>query len=66
MKRGYRRVSFEDIYNKTLIVFGHDKDKALSWYLTPNEIFDNLSPYNYAKNISSAKVMKMLDIMEIG
>ena len=58
--KGRKRVSYEDILKKAIIVFG-DKDKALNWYLSPCPAYDNLSPYHYAKNGNQEKVIKLLD-----
>lgn len=57
---GRKSITYNDIIKRAYEVFG-EKDNALNWYLKPSMVFENKSPYEYAKMGKQEKVLKFLD-----
>lgn len=55
----YKIKTFADVLEKATEIFG-GKDKAYQWYLTPNPLYDGLSPYDVCRNGSILKVFRDL------
>lgn len=56
--RNPKNITYEKAFNQILEFFQYDKDKALTWYMKPNSIFDGLSPYEMIKHGHGQKLMK--------
>lgn len=55
-----RNITFAKALDEIVEYFGYDRDKALAWYMTPSEEFDNRSPYQAIKDGDGQKIMKKI------
>ena len=55
-----KNITYANALEEIIEFFGYDKDKALSWYMTPNEQFENLTPYEMIKIGKGQKMMSFL------
>jgi hypothetical protein len=52
-----KRLSYEEITKTVLDLFDGNKDKMLSWWVSPNKNFGNLSPFQMAKSGRTDELM---------
>lgn len=60
-KHSPKTLTYKQVLNKIIEIFNYDKDKAISWYMSPQEKFDNLTPYQMVKIGKSRKLMRFLE-----
>lgn len=53
--------TYKKVLDTAMQVFGHDKDKALSWYMNKHPEFDNKSPFELCKNGKSRAIVRLLE-----
>jgi|GEM_PF-2935064 len=56
-----KNVSYAYGFKLILDYFNQDKDKAISWYLTPNPGLGNISPYEMIKIGRGRKLIKFIE-----
>jgi len=60
-KKVPRNLTYAKVYNSALEMFGYDRDKANSWWMSRCEEFGGLSPYQMVKNGYGRRVMRLLE-----
>lgn len=60
-KKAPRNLTYRQVYNSALEMFDNDKDKTNSWWMSPQEEFENLSPYEMVKTGKGRKLMRLIN-----
>ena len=60
-ERERKIISYQDIVNKAIEMFGNDKNKALAWYMEKAQRYGNKSPHEMCKSGAFRQVMKDLE-----
>lgn len=55
-----KRMTYEDAMKEILDFFDGNKDKALTWWITPNPGIGNISPFLMVKNGRGEKLIKFI------
>lgn len=56
-----KKVGYQQIYEMALEMFGHDRNKTNSWWLTKQNSLGNKSPYESARDGNARKLMKIIE-----
>lgn len=60
MTRKPKNLTYAKAFETILEFFQYDKDKALRWYMTPNPLLGNITPFQMIKNGRGQKLMKFI------
>lgn len=55
-----RNLTYEQVYNRVLELFFHDRDKANAWWMSRNQHLDNKAPYEMIKEGKARKLVRFL------
>lgn len=60
-KRKPRNLTYQQVYNLAFKMFNEDKNKTNSWWMSKQEEFENLSPYEMVKHGKGRKLVKLIE-----
>jgi uncharacterized protein (DUF2384 family) len=55
-----KNITYANAFKEILDFFHGDKDKAIAWYMSPNVLLGNTSPFEMIKNGRGQKLMKFI------
>lgn len=55
-----KKLNYQKIYQYALEIFGYDKDKTNSWWLTKCKELDDRSPFEFVRDGRGRELMKMI------
>lgn len=56
-----KTLTYQQVFNHALEMFSYDKDKTLSWWMSPSEQLENKTPFQFVKEGKGRALVRIIE-----